>query len=183
MDTFINGAIICMITNNRFKIFLVALGVFLVPSIDVNACTLSKTQKADLRQKMCKSGEYSSFSSSGTKCLERQFFRRAEDTAMQVMLAKKCGFLDESKKLEQLARTSLPYTNAFNTCLDVNFDSFQVFERGFKSGTSQAKAGGNCSLIIKQKLENRLPKLITMGQKSEEVAKKLLKRLRIAIPN
>lgn len=142
----------------------------------VRQCSLSDDVKIKLRQGICNSTEYGSFT--GQNCVEKNLRKRAEDSGIQVQSAKMCGFINEAKRLEDLTLSAIPYMKSFYECIGATFDTKAVFSAAYNDGKQLAERE-TCSYRLKSKLRSRLPTLLSMGRKGLEMGKSLNQKLGI----
>ena len=142
----------------RILAFLISCSLLASGAMGSGSCNISAEKKKLITAVLC--GEYTdgtdtAYRFSGPGCAERSLTMRLQDSALQVVMYKRCGDPDFAGELMLANSKSLNFLEVLSVCagekLDIKSISFQqLTEMERKFGTAQ------CSYALK-KLESRKP--------------------------
>ena len=139
-------------------------------------CTLSNKKKGLYREVLCRgNSEYSA--TNGPDCQEEMLQKRVNDSAIQIISGRRCGFSNYSSQLKEQLLGTLAAMQKLYDCIGVNADTNIVLEKAFGRAERIAPSEGSCPVKLRSRLRVRLPELVRMGKAEIREQEVMLKNI------
>jgi hypothetical protein len=156
---------------------LLSAGSYLLGAGIAEACTMNEIQKPATRIGLCRQQPGIA---SGFGCTSLLMESQVADQFQQIALARRCGFNAEADTLQKFYDQTTPYVLSLYECVDTSVDRRDVEAKAKKEVEKNLSAlPAGCSADLKDKMSKRLPKLISIDEKSLAQVKALADEIQL----